>query len=430
MPNPETPPRPRRGLKSFSWPALTALLFLGLASGVPFDLRLGTLQSWLADAAPSLDLKDLGVFSLVGLPYVLKPLWSPLLDRFEPPLVGFLGRRRGWILIAQLGCAVTLVAMSATPPDTASDALWVLALVLAFFSASQDIVVDAWRTDVLPADQRGLGAAVASWGYRFGMLLAGFVTPMLATGVGIGWGPAYLIMGLVMAASPIATLIAPREPTDLPPPQNLKDAVVQPLADLLNRPGRAHRTTVIFIALVLTYKLGDAFASSLFTAFLQRGLGFHPEEVAAFRKTIGVAAVLVGMILGGFLMVRLRLATALLAFGILQAVTNLVFVGLAETYRDFGFLAVAIIGENTATGLGAVAFVAFLTALCDRRFSATQYALLSALAALGLAVLGPVAGETADVLGWSGYFLVSTAVALPGLVLVILAFRRIHEIDT
>ncbi len=427
IPTPEPPEV--RGFKAMSWPALGALLFLGLASGVPFDLNSATLQSWLADQAPSLDLKDLGVFSLVALPYALKPLWSPLLDRFEPPLVAHLGRRRGWILIAQLGCALTLVGMSLSPPESNPVAIGVLALALAFFSASQDIVVDAWRTDVLPASARGLGAALASWGYRLGMLLAGFVTPILATGVGIGWESAYLIMGLVMAVSPIATLVAPREPSDLPPPRSMRDAVVLPFADLLNRPGRAASTTVIFIALVLTYKLGDAFASSLFTAFLQRGLGFEPEEVAAFRKTIGVGAVLGGMIVGGFLMVRMRLGTALLAFGILQAVTNLVFVGLAATHRDFGFLAVAIIGENVATGLGAVAFVAFITALCDRRFSATQYALLSALATLPRVVVGPVAGPTAEALGWPGYFVISTLAALPGLLLVLVALPGIRAID-
>lgn len=409
--------------------ALGALLLLGVASGLPFDLGSATLQSWLADAAPGLDLKDLGFFSLAGLPYVLKPLWSPLLDRFEPPLLGHLGRRRGWILVAQLGCAGTLLAMSLTPPESAPVAIGVLAFVLAFFSASQDIVVDAWRTDVLPASARGLGAALASWGYRLGMLLAGFITPILAVRAGVGWEAAYLIMAIVMAVGPIATVLAPREPSDVTPPRTLGEAVVAPLGDLFANRSRTLGTTLMFIGLVLTYKLGDAFGSSLFTAFLQRGLGFAPDEVAAFRKTIGVAAVLGGMILGGMLMVRLRLGTALLAFGLLQAATNLVFVGLAETHRDFTFLAIAIVGENVATGLGAVAFVAFLTALCDRRFSATQYALLSAMATLGRVIIGPVAGPTAEALGWGGYFLVSTAAALPGLALVVAALPRIRALD-
>jgi len=188
--------------------------------------------------------------------------------------------------------------------------------------------------------------------------------------------------------------------------------------------------TAVFLGLVIFYKLGDAFGSSLFTAFLQRGLGFQPDEVAAFRKTIGVIAVLGGMILGGLLMVRMRLGTALLVFGILQALTNLVFVGLATTHRDFGYLAIAIVGENVATGLGSVAFVTFLTALCDRRYSATQYALLASLASVGRVLVGLVAGPTAEALDWSGYFLVSTAAAIPGLVLVLIALPQLRKLET
>jgi len=418
------------GFRQMSWPALGALLMLGVASGLPFDLNSATLQSWLADAAPNLDLKDIGVFSLAALPYFLKPLWSPLLDRFTPPFLGHLGRRRGWIVVAQLGCALSLFCMALAPPAEAPAAIGALAFMLAFFSASQDIVVDAWRTDVLPAQARGLGAALASWGYRLGMLLAGFVTPILAVSVGIGWEAAYACMGGVMLIAPIATLIAPREPTDIVAPKTLWEAVALPFANLFERRQRTVTTTLVFLALVLTYKLGDAFGSSLFTTFLQRGLGFQPDEVAAFRKTIGVAAVLGGMILGGFLMVRMRLGTALLVFGILQAATNLVFVGLAATHRDFGYLAVAIIGENVATGLGSVAFVTFLTSLCDRRFSATQYALLAALASLGRIIVGPIAGPTAEALDWSGYFLVSTAAAIPGLILVLIALPQIRKLDT
>jgi len=417
-------------LRALSWPALGALLVLGVASGLPFDLNSGTLQSWLADAAPKLDLKDIGAYSLVGLPYLLKPLWSPLLDRFEPPLIGHLGRRRGWIVVAQLGCALTLFGMALTSPASAPLTIGVLALALAFFSASQDIVVDAWRTDVLPAQSRGLGAALASWGYRLGMLVAGFATPILAVSAGIGWQAAYAVMGGIMLVAPIATLIAPREPTDIAPPKTLAEAVTLPFADLLVRPGRAATMTAVFLGLVIFYKLGDAFGSSLFTAFLQRGLGFQPDEVAAFRKTIGVIAVLGGMILGGLLMVRMRLGTALLVFGILQALTNLVFVGLATTHRDFGYLAIAIVGENVATGLGSVAFVTFLTALCDRRYSATQYALLASLASVGRVLVGLVAGPTAEALDWSGYFLVSTAAAIPGLVLVLIALPQLRKLET
>jgi PAT family beta-lactamase induction signal transducer AmpG len=425
-PGPPPGPRPLR--------SLGALLLLGVASGVPFDLGQGTLQSWLTEAGWS--LADLGLLSLAGLPYVLKPVWSPLLDRFTaPPPFDRLGRRRGWMALAQLGCVAVLAAMAVTPPEgavgpggTRSEgavaAYAVLAVALAFFSASQDIGVDAWRTDALPAASRGLGAALASWGYRLGMLCAGFLTPVLAVTAGLGWGVAYGAMAALMATGLLATLLAPREPPTEDAPRTLAEAVILPLRALLTR-----ERALAFLALVLAYKLGDAFASSLFSAFLQRGLAFRPDEVAALRKTVGVAAIFVGMGLGGVLMMRLRLSTALLAFGLLQALTNLGFLAIADHPRDLIALGFAIVGENLATGLGSVAFVALLTALCDRRFSALQYALLSSLAALGSRIAGPVAGPTAETLGWAGFYAVSTAVAVPGLLLAFWLRRAVNGLD-
>jgi PAT family beta-lactamase induction signal transducer AmpG len=400
---------------------LGALLLLGVASGLPFDLGNATLQSWLTEAGWT--LADLGALSLVGLPYVLKPVWSPLLDRFVAPWpFGLLGRRRGWMALSQLGCTAALVALALGPVEVAVIAG--LAVALAFFSASQDIVVDAWRTDALPPEARGLGAAVASWGYRLGMTLAGFLTPVLAVTAGLGWSTAYLAMAGVMAAGLVATLAAPREDGAVKAPRTLAEAVVVPFRDLATR-----RAAGWLLLLVVTYKLGDAFGSSLFSAFLQRGLGFRPDEVAALRKTVGVLAILGGMAIGGLMMTRLRLRTALLAFGVLQAVTNLGFAALAVTHRDFGLLGAAIVAENLATGLGSVAFVALLTALCDARFSAFQYALLSSLAVLGSKVVGPVAGPIAEALGWGPFFAVSMIVALPGLGLVVALRRPIGDLD-
>ena len=412
-----SPSANRRGLAR----RLGALLLLGVASGVPFDLGNATLQSWLVEAGWT--LKELGALSLVGLPYVLKPVWSPLLDRFAAPWpFGLLGRRRGWMALSQLGCALALVALALGPPDLVVIAA--LATGLAFFSASQDIVVDAWRTDALPPETRGLGAAMASWGYRLGMTLAGFLTPVLAVTAGLGWSAAYLAMAGVMATGLVATLVTPAEAPAVDAPRTLGAAIVRPFKDLATR-----RSAATLLALVLTYKLGDAFGSSLFSAFVQRGLGFKPDEVAAMRKTVGVLAILGGMAVGGLLMTRLRLWTALLAFGVLQAVTNLGFAALAGTQRDFVLLGVALVAENLATGLGAVAFVALLTALCDARFSAFQFALLSSLAALGSKVIGPVAGPVADALGWGSFFVVSTLAALPGLALVVWLRRPVEALE-
>lgn len=418
-----SPPRPRLPV-----PTLVALTMLGVVSGLPFDLGNATLQSWLADAAPGLSIADIGAYSLAGLPYVFKPLWAPLLDRYTPPWpLRHLGRRRGWMALAQVLCALALVGMALTDVQASPTTLGAWALMLAFFSASQDIVVDAWRSDVLPAPVRGLGAAVASWGYRLGMMLAGMLVPFLAVRFGFGWSGAYLVMAALMLLGPIGAWLAPREPDDVAAPRTLLDAIYRPFVNLFE--GRRWWWTLLLLGLAITYKLGDAFGSSLLSAFLQRGLGFMPDEVAALRKTVGVIAVFVGMFIGGALMLRLRLFTALWVFGILQAVTNLLFVGLSETHRDFGILGVAIAAENLASGLGAVAFVAFLTSLCDRRFSATQYALLSALAALPSKLLGPITGPIAETQGWAVFWLFSALVAIPGLLLVLVSRGPIDAAD-
>lgn len=441
------------------WHRLGTILLLGIASGLPFELTSGTLQLWLADTtsalkvviaavtttvvapftpgAPalaifaaagtpnrmpgSLDLTEMGFFSLLALPYALKPIWSPLLDRYVPRPLARLGRRRGWILIAQGLIAAGLTAMALVPPREAPLVLASVGLLVAFFSATQDIVVDAYRTDLLPAAERGLGATMASFGYRGGMLLAGAAAPIIA--VVAGWRLAYLVMAGLMGIGFLATLAGPTEAQDpsRPPPRTMRDAVVLPFADLVRR---AH--AVKLLLLVLLYKLGDAFSLTLVSAFLRQGVGYGPDEIAIMRKTVGVAATLVGMAVGGFAMTRMKLRTALLVFGVMQAATNLFFMLLAMTGRNDGVFAAAMVSDSFAGGLGSVAFVAFVTALCDVRFSATQFALLSALAQLGRVLCGPVAGPTAEGLGWEGYFLVSTLVAIPGLVLVVWLRKPLH----
>ena len=421
------------------WHRLGTLLLLGVASGLPFDLTYGTLQLWFADVGiaatvdpngvpivpqGALDLTELGLFSLLALPYTLKPLWSPLLDRYMPVGLARLGRRRGWILVAQVLIAAGLVAMAMVPPLEAPYVLAGLALLVAFASATQDIVVDAYRTDLLPPRDRGLGATVASFGYRGGMLLAGAVAPIVATFA--SWRAASLVMAGVALLGLIATLTAPTEPVDpnRPPPRTLTDAIVLPFRNLLGR-----TQIVALLALVFLYKLGDAFAVSVLSPFLRKELGFDPAEIGTMKKTVGTIAVLVGMAIGGVAMTRMRLSRALLFFGILQAGTNLVLYALAAAGKDYALFAAATLSDNLASGLGAVAFVAFLTGLCDTRFSATQYALLGSIAQLGRALVGAIAGPTADAVGWEGYFLISTAVAIPGLLLVVWLSRTLDDLD-
>jgi PAT family beta-lactamase induction signal transducer AmpG len=394
------------------------LLALGFASGLPLALTAGTLQARLA--AEGVDIVALGWFALVGQPYTYKFLWSPLMDRYTPP---FLGRRRGWLLLTQLALAVAIAFMGTL---SAQDSLWLLgatALAVAFLSASQDIVFDALRADWLEADERGAGAAVSVLGYRIAMLVSGALALVLADRW-LGWEATYGLMAALMALGMAATWFAVEPEPRGAPPGTLGEAVAKPFAEFF-----ARRGAWALLALVVLYKLGDAFAGNLATAFLLRGPGFSLTEVGAVHKGFGLASTLLGALAGGALMTRLRLYRALLAFGVLQALTNLGFVALAVAGRDYTLM-VAVIGlENLAGGMGTAAYVALLMALCDRRFSATQYALLSALSAFGRVYVGPAAGYLVAALGWSEFFLFTFAIALPGVSLVVAMRARIEALE-
>ncbi|MCC6624481.1 MAG: MFS transporter [Deltaproteobacteria bacterium] len=412
-------------MTGFSWrtlldPRMRVLLLLGLASGIPFDLRGQTLQLRLSEA--NVDTAAIGTFSLVGLPYILKFLWAPFLDRFAPPGLRRLGRRRGWQAVLLVGLFGALALMAHASPVDDLVLLGIAGLVVAFFSATFDVVVDAYRTDVLDARERSFGAGLASGAYRGGMLLGGLATPWIAAFT--DWTVAYLAMGACMLPAALASLVAPAEPPDLRPPATLVDAIEKPFRALLT-----HQAILGLIGLVFLYKLGDAFGSNLYSAFLYKGVGFTSTEIATTRKIVGAASTIVGMILGGLVIVRYGMWRALVAFGVLQAATNLIFVVQAGAGRDFTLLFVSLGAENLAGGLGSAAFVTFITALCDRRYSAFQYALLSAIAMVGTILIGPIAGRVADDIGWAGYFVISAVVALPGLALAVALRRPLERLD-
>jgi PAT family beta-lactamase induction signal transducer AmpG len=394
---------------------LAVILLLGFSSGLPLALTGGTLQAWMT--VEGVDLSTIGVFTLVGLPYTWKFLWAPMMDRFVPP---FLGRRRGWLLLTQLGLAAGIAAMAFASPK--GDLAWLaaLAVLVAFTSASQDIVFDAYRTDVAQPEQRGLAAAFTVVGYRIAMLTSGAAALVLVAGSGVvpplGWRSTYLVMAALMGIGAIATLWGSEPQSVAPPPRSLDEAVWAPLGEFFSRPG-----AWVLLALIVLYKLGDAFAGSLTTAFLLRGVGFALEDVGYVNKGMGLAATIFGAIFGGALMVRLGLYRALIAFGILQAVSNLGFMALAAAGKSWPLMIFAVGFENLTGGMGTAAFVALLMALCDRRFTATQYALLSALAAFGRVYVGPASGYATDPrylgLSWSAFFFLTFLVALPGIAL-------------
>lgn len=381
---------------------LVVMLPLGFASGLPLALTAGTLQAWLTEEG--VDLKTIGIFTLVGLPYTLKFLWAPLMDRVVPP---WFGRRRGWMLLTQFSVAIGLGLMAMAEPGAHPEWLAGVALLVAFCSASLDIVFDAYRTDTLYPHERGMGAAVWVNGYRVALLVAGAGALVLADT--IGWQWMYLSMAFVMLAGLITILWSP-EPTRIAdPPKTLAEAVGAPLVELFSRPH-----ALGFLAVIILYKLGDAVASSLQTAFLIGGIGFSSTEVGTV-KGIGIFATLLGALLGGLLMARVGLVPALLGFGLLQAVSNLGFVWLAITGKSSTVLTAAVVIENVTGGMGTAAFVALVMSLCDPRYTATQFALLSSLEALGRVFVGRPSAEVVEAIGWTHFFIVSVAVALPGL---------------
>ena len=386
-------------------PRVVTVLFLGFSSGLPLALSGGTLQAWLT--VEDVDIKTIGLFSLVGLPYTLKFLWSPLMDRFIVPIFG---RRRGWIALSQLALIGLILGMSVTSPQ---NGLWFLALLafcLTFVSASQDVAIDAYRTEVLREQERGMGAAVSVTGYRVAMLVSGSLALILSEY--LGWRATYMLMALIMSIGVVAVWLGPEPEDPGTPPASMKDAVEGPFKEFFSRTG-----VWSLLALIVLYKLGDAFAGSLTTTFLIRGVNFSVGEVGAINKGMGLASTIIGALFGGVLMARLRLFKALLIFGILQAVSNLSFMVLALVGKSYPLMIFTIAFENLAGGMGTAAFVAFLMILCNHSYTATQFALLSALASLGRVFVGPLSGVLVDGMGWTVFFFTTFLFALPGLVL-------------
>ncbi|WP_018152860.1 AmpG family muropeptide MFS transporter [Leeia oryzae] len=534
-----------------------AILLLGFASGLPLALSGQAMQAWLT--VDCVDIATIGFFSLVGLPYTFKFLWAPLMDRFELP---FLGRRRGWLVLTQLGLAAVLFWMSGSSPKADTHAFALLALLVAFLSASQDVVIDAYRTDVLEDSERGLGSSFGVFGYRLAMILSGGIALIWADpvqGFGWGWGHVYSVMAAIMVGAAVCSLLLiPSVPAHLTAPTSdarrdligfvavalavfagyqltnrvvapLSDAVLSPLfsapvvtvapvtpaatpavlpAKVADKPVLATGTAkagpicidkkdlpkkdapkkpddpkkkwadlltlllgvaitvplawwvaklarfetlntslgsyfsqqgaLAFLGFIILYKLGDAFAGSLTTPFLIKGMNFAQAEVGVVNKVIGIWMTIGGALLGGALMLRLGLYRSLMLFGVLQLVSNFGFYLLAVmgkgawgtfTLPAFDWVVVSLkeaspvdnllLGvvafENITSGMGTAAFVAFLMALCNQRFSATQYALLSAFSAIGRVWVGPMSGVLSESIGWPSFFVFSAVMAVPGL---------------
>lgn len=487
-----------------------SILLLGFASGLPLALTGQSLQAWLT--TDGVDISTIGFFTLVGLPYTFKFLWAPLMDRFELP---FFGRRKGWLVVTQLGLAGSLFLISLFKPSESAQAVALVAVLVAFFSASQDVVIDAYRTDVLDASERGFGSSLTVFGYRLAMILSGgiaFVWADTVSGNGWPWSKIYTIMGMIMAVfSAISLFFLPPVPkTSVAPTTNAKNDVIgffavvvavvigyqfttklaTPFAENMLTPlfpaleeGKANpdlkkwadmvslliglaftvplawfaakkakfetlnislsnyfsmKGAGAFLGLIILYKLGDAFAGSLLTPFLLKGASFSQAEIGVVNKVFGMWLTIFGAIAGGSMMVRLGLYRSLLIFGVLQLLSNfgfyyvavvgkgawggfelpafdIVIASLKEATNVDWLLLFSVAIENLTGGMGTAAFVAFLMALCNQKFTATQYALLSAFASVGRVWVGPLAGVLVTSIGWPKFFLLSAIMAVPGL---------------
>lgn len=390
---------------------MAGLALLGFSSGIPFYLTSRTLQAWLT--ADGIGLTAIGLFSLVSLPYSLKFLWAPFLDRFHP--LGA-GRRKGWLLVTQAALVAAVAAMALADPRSALSRLAIAAAAVAFFSATQDIVIDAYRTDVLPPDLAPAGAAVHVLGYRAALIVTGSLALALADPANrfsLSWPGVYAVLAGLIALAAAACLRLP-EPLSAGAPTGLREAVVLPFRDFFARKGA--RRAALILTFIFLFRIGDFILGNMTTPFLLSA-GFSQTDVAAMLGGLGLLATIAGALAGGELAARIGVVRCLWVTGVLQAASNLAYFVLAQAGPHKALMTGAIVIENFCSGLGTAAFVGFLMGLCNPRFSATQYALLSSLMAAGRDVLVSPAGAVAGVLGWPGFFAFSFAAALPGLLL-------------
>jgi PAT family beta-lactamase induction signal transducer AmpG len=394
-------------LRIFGQPKMAVLLFLGFSSGLPFYLTSKTLQAWMTTA--KVDLATIGFFSLVTLPYSLKFVWAPVMDRYVPP---FLGRRRGWVLITQLLLLIAIAAMSLHDPQLGLRMLAVNAIAIAFFSASQDIALDAYRTDVLESREMGAGAAVFVLGYRIAMITTGALAFFLADR--LSWPIVYVILSTFILIGVVTTFVAPEPVLRDAPPRTLAEAVVLPFADFFQRVGVIRAVFVLLF--IVTYKYSDSLAGSMTTPFLLQA-GFSQSEVGAVFLGAGVIATILGVLAGGAVIGRLGINRSLWIFVVFQGLSNLTYYVLSLAEKNHSLMVSAVVVENFGLGLVTAGMTAFLMSMCNKRFTATQFALLSSLMAASRDVLVAPGGKIAESVGWPSFFLVTVAMAIPPLVL-------------
>lgn len=413
-------------------------VFTGFSSGLPLYILVSLLPAWLK--SEGVDLKSIGLFALIQLPFTWKFLWSPLMDRFNLPL---LGRRRGWMLLTQIALLLTIPGFGFFDPQTvmhgAHSPAWLyqwmsqafgsnavikpllglweiawLALALSFWGASQDIVLDAYRRELLPETELGLGNSIHINAYRIAGLIPGSLSLILADHM--SWQNVFLITALFMLPGMLMTLLVREPAITAPAPKTLQDSIVKPFAEFFNRHGI--KEALLILAFMILYKLGDSMATSLATPFYM-DMGFSKTEIGLIAKNAGLWPAVFGAMLGGLWMIKLGINRALWLFGIVQVTSILGFFWLAHVGHDRTLLAAVIGFEALGVGLGTAAFVSFIARTTHPAYTATQFALFTSLAALPRTFANASTGFIVDAIGWEMFFLLCYALAIPGMILLI-----------
>jgi PAT family beta-lactamase induction signal transducer AmpG len=391
-----------------------AITLLGMASGIPLGIVTALLQAWMTDSG--IDLKLIGLAALVQLPYTLKFVWSPLVDTLPINFFG-LGQRRSWMLLAQLGMFFSTVLLSTYDPAAQIELLLLTCALISFFGATHDIVIDAYRRDVLTDDQLGLGSAFATNSYLIGFRFLATVLGLTLADV-LGWKLVILLMSSLSLIGLIGTLISPKLVTTKRPKFELKNVIWTPFVNYLSKKGAWE-----ILLFILLFKIGDNIAGNLMTPYYLK-IGFSKTEIAWIGKMVGFWCMLIGGFIGGWIMSRLNIYRSLIIFGCLQALSTFFFIFLDTGAPSITMLGLVVGFENLTAGMGAAGFAAFMLRLCDRQFTATQYALLTSFMGIPRVIIPSTAGFLADGLGWSGFFTLSALIAIPGILMII--FRSKH----
>ncbi len=393
-------------IKSIFNRKMLVALIMGFASGLPLLLTITVLQAWMTEEG--VDLTVIGLFALVGLPYTLKFIWAPFMDRFT---LSFLGRRKGWLLVAQVLLICSIAILGFTNPGKSPWMVAVAAFLVTFFSASQDIVVDAYRREDLADEELGLGSSLYVNGYRIGMLLASGGGLIMADHM--SFSMVYFIMALCMLPGVITTLLTPEPVKPEGTPRSMKEAVLNPLVEYFTR-----HDALWMLAFILFYKIGDTMASAMTTPFYL-DIGFSKTEIGTVVKLFGFWATIIGGLVGGVIMLRFGINRSLWIFGFLQAASTAGFALLARIGHSIPALSGVIAFENLSSGMGTAAYVAFMASITNKKFTATQYALLSSLMGIPRVMASAPTGFFAKNLGWMSFFIACTLIAIPGMLILL-----------